>query len=112
MSVRLDSTEVLNQDSVGDILSNLGPHDLGRCCQVSKAWNKVASEDRFWIQVVPKELAEGHLKEFLDSHAVTSFEGIGDRMEGFVRNKVSLIGRFTCYFPFNSEYSVDAELGL
>lgn len=92
----------LNNDCLRVLFSYTEPHDLGACCQVSKSWRDVASEDRFWGEIVPDELAKVDKKKYFDAHVLTSHEEIVDRIKRFINNS-SKNCRFSCRVPFESD---------
>ncbi|MBA2368494.1 MAG: F-box protein [Candidatus Protochlamydia sp.] len=89
----------------------LDPQDLAVCCQVDKSWKEIASDDRLWKYFVPQDLAKTEIKNYVDTHAVTSYEDVLVRINSFCSQVLSS-GNFYCHFPFNTDYSIFAELGI
>ncbi|MBA2369647.1 MAG: hypothetical protein H0V82_11570 [Candidatus Protochlamydia sp.] len=96
---------ILDQDCVRNIFLYLEPHDLGNCCQVSKSLIKIGSEDLFWKEIVPDELAKTNKKNYLDSHAVTNNENYLNRINHYFNTELNC--RFYTHFPFEKNISLN-----
>jgi hypothetical protein len=94
------------------ILSPLPSQDLGRCCQVSKAWNSVANDDLLWkhlFQNIP--IPSGmNIKKYVQERSVRSKDELLKRIQRFANQiTVDKEGRFTCLFPWNPGCSISAD---
>lgn len=94
----------LSDELILNIFSHLDYTDLGKCCQVSKGWKQIASDDTLWKHHFPAvkfpENVSG--KSYLDTHVIEI-----DKVEDFFRKfskKISLFqkGEFTCVSLFYS----------
>jgi hypothetical protein len=97
------------------ILSHLGAQDLGRCCQVSKEWRKLASDDNLWKQLFPGlTLPEGVSRKelFNDSHFVNSRAKIKQHIAEFVDNlPLNEAATIKCYFLKNPGCTITVKVG-
>jgi hypothetical protein len=101
----------LVKDCLDYTFFTLDPMDLVKCCYVSKAWNKMASEDRFWKRFVPQKFAKADQKNYVAGHAVKSYEDIAARVDVSF-NTISSSGKFFCHFSLNEDCYIFAELGI
>lgn len=101
MVIRLDPVECLLKENSDEIFDNLGTKELGRCCQVSKKWQVLVSEDKFWIQFsdilnIPKV----DIKKYINCYGINSYEDLASCYKTFA-SKVSKCDTFVCSFVFN-----------
>ncbi|MBA2368495.1 MAG: F-box protein [Candidatus Protochlamydia sp.] len=87
----------------------LDPQDLAICCQVNHSWGEAATDDKLWKRFIPENLAKTAIKNYVNGHAVTSIEGILNRINSFCSHGSSY-GMFRCYFPLNKSIIINAKL--
>lgn len=96
-----------------DIFSWLEKTELGKCCRVSKKWQRIISDNALWIEVAKQKFggkvpSAPNLKSFLqqyEAQMLKSNEEILDRFQAFA-NRISLgqNGRFRCIISTGSQY--------
>lgn len=114
MSTNLSLFKNVTLDNNHEILSQLGQEDLRKCCQVSKEWEVIASNDKLWIRLFPgiDNFVKVDVKKYIASHTILgSMDDIIDRFKKIV-DKVSVKGSFTCSFLLNPDCHLDVELQL
>lgn len=110
-----DPLSYLPEETSLQVLSHLDEQSLGRCCQVSRTWRRIASDDSLWrhaaqeINTIPQGV---NIKSYLDKHAVKSYDQVVRLIQEFV-NRVPLNqkGEFTCVFPFSPGCTISVTLG-
>lgn len=107
MSIQpIDHTLSLPDEAILHILSYLDAQELAQSTRVSKAWQRVASDDTLWRKLCHgmKELPETGVKDFIASRAVVSIKGLLKRVEAFTL-KVPLDQKWhwCCVFPSNPD---------
>ena len=114
MSINLDNITTLPEELNYKIFSLLDPISLGNCCQVSKKYNELASNDNVWKDMFPNVSFPSGIsaKKYMDSQAVTSFDGIFQRIKKFSTQFFpDKVFKFNVLFPFNLDYYVSVRFG-
>ncbi len=114
MNVELDPVKYLPYDASSRIFFYLDVQQLGRCCLVSKAWSEFASRDSFWIPLLAYENVprKTTLKSYCMQHSISSMYALVMHIQEFIKyTKPNQIGKFTCIFPHNPDYSINLEWG-
>jgi hypothetical protein len=106
----MNNINSLSLDCIGNIFSNLSPQELANCCRVSKLWEQIASQDRFWSQLGSEIGVTQDYKKHLNSYGVSSFEDLFKHFERFI-SQVSSEGTFNCVFPFNKDCHIRFQCG-
>jgi hypothetical protein len=114
MSIELSPVPYVPDEIILQILSHLDRRALGRCCKVSKTWDKLANADVLWKRIFPEisSFSGPDVKKYILTHAVLLKEVLVQRIQKFF-NMVPLNqkGEFTCFFPFNPGCTMRAVLG-
>lgn len=101
-----------------EMMSYLDVKDLGRCCRVSKEWQRVASDDILWRELGKRALGwiavpKTGIKKYLDSHCITSLQGFAERVKLFADNiPENTLGILRCVFSPEEGQPRDLKITL
>lgn len=73
------------------IMSYLDLPSLGRCCCVTKAWQRLCSDDQLWRELFKRafswiEIPKAGIKVYLKAHCITSLQDFIERVKIFADN--------------------------
>lgn len=111
--IRLDPFKCLPDELCLRILSHRGIKDKARSCLVSRAWQRLATDDSLWKDAIPEGSIPRNRQEdpFVKRCVLMSKEGITEQLKSFIVNMPSdQGGTFSCVFPFLSHCTIFAEI--
>jgi hypothetical protein len=117
LALNTDLLSQLPEELEYHVLSYLEPKDLSRCESVCKRWQRLASDENLWKNLIPESflLQNKTIKQAVieyNQHSVYSIDELTERITKFASKiPTDQIAEMRCAFPLHPVYSFKVKFG-